>query len=82
MPEIMTTEELAKYLKLNRITICKHAAEGNIPGIRVGSSWRFDKEAIDRWISEGDKKPQKVKKSKPKAASKAVKVKLRKKRKS
>ena len=82
MPEIMTTKELAKYLKLNRITIWKHAGEGNIPGIRVGSSWRFDKEAIDKWISEGDKKPHKVKKSKPKVVSKAVKVKLRKKRKS
>jgi excisionase family DNA binding protein len=82
MPEIMTTKELAKYLRLHQITICKHAAEGKIPGIRIGSAWRFDKEAIDRWINEGVKKPQKVKKSKPKTASKAVKVKLRKKRKS
>ncbi len=82
MPEIMTTKELAKYLRLHEITICKHAGEGNIPGIRIGSAWRFDKEAIDKWISEGDKKPHKVKKSKAKAASKAVKVKLRKKRKS
>ena len=80
MPEIMTTNELAKYLRLHRITIWKHAGEGNIPGIRVGSSWRFDKEAIDKWISQGGKKPQKVKKSKSKPASKAVKVKLRKKR--
>ena len=82
MPEIMTTKELAKYLRLHEITICKHAAEGNIPGIRIGSSWRFDKEAIGKWINEGDKKPPKVKKSKAKAASKGVKVKLRKKRKS
>jgi excisionase family DNA binding protein len=82
MPEILTTKELAKYLRLHQITICKHAAEGKIPGIRIGSAWRFDKEAIDRWINEGVKKPQKVKKSKPKTASKAVKVKLRKKRKS
>ena len=82
MPEIMTTRELAKYLKLHEITICKYAGEGNIPAFRVGRVWRFDKEVIDKWISEGQKKPQRVKKSKPKAASKAVKVKLRKKRKS
>ncbi len=82
MPEIMTTKELAKYLKLHRITIWKHAGEGNIPGIRIGNAWRFDKEAIDKWISESDKKPHKDKKSKAKAASKAVKVILRKKRKS
>ena len=82
MSEIMTAKELAKYLKLHKLTIWKHAGEGNIPGIQVGSSWRIDKEAIDKWISEGDKNPHKVKKSKTKAASKAVKVKLRKKRKS
>jgi excisionase family DNA binding protein len=81
MPEIMTTKELAKYLRLHEITICKRAAEGNIPAIRVGRVWRFHKKAIDKWISEGDKKPHKVKKSKAKAASKAVKVKLRKNRK-
>ena len=28
MPEIMTTQELAKYLKLHEITIYKHAGEG------------------------------------------------------
>ena len=73
MPEIMTTKEIAKYLRLHEITICKYAAEGKIPAVRVGRVWRFDKEAIDKWISEGDKKPQKIKKSKAKAASKAEK---------
>jgi len=82
MAEIMTTKEMAKYLKLHEITICKYVREGKIPAIRIGRSWRFDKEVIDKWIGEGQKKPQIVKKSKPKAAPKAVKVKLRKKRKS
>lgn len=77
----MTTKELAKYLRLHEITICKHAAEGKIPAVRVGRVWRFDKEAIDKWISEGHKKPQKIKKSRAKAASKAGKGKLSKKRK-
>ena len=48
MPQIMTTKELAKYLKLHEITICKYAAEGKIPAIRIGRVWRFDKEAIDK----------------------------------
>lgn len=56
MPQIMTTKELAKYLKLHEITICKYAAEGKIPAIRIGRVWRFDKEAIDKWISGGPKK--------------------------
>ena len=56
MPEIMTTKEMAEYLRLHQITICKFAAEGKIPAIRVGRVWRFDKEAIDKWISEGQSK--------------------------
>jgi len=56
MAEIMTTKEVAKYLKLHEITICKYAAEGKIPAIRIGRVWRFDKEAIDGWISAGTKK--------------------------
>ena len=47
MPEIMTTREVAKYLKLHEITICNLAKEGKIPAIRIGRVWRFDKETID-----------------------------------
>ena len=56
MPEIMTTKEVAKYLRLHEITVCKHAAEGKMPAVRIGRVWRFDKEAIDKWISEGHSK--------------------------
>ena len=56
MPEIMTTREVAKYLRLHEITICKLAGEGKIPAVRIGRVWRFDKETIDKWISSGGKK--------------------------
>lgn len=53
MAQIMTTKEVAKYLKLHEITICKLSKEGKIPSIRIGRSWRFDKDAIDKWIAGG-----------------------------
>jgi len=53
MSEIMTTKEMAAYLKLHEITICKYAGEGVIPAIRIGRVWRFDKDEIDRWIAQG-----------------------------
>ena len=53
MPQIMTTKEIAKYLKLHEITICKYAVQGRIPAIRIGRVWRFDKDAIDKWNGEG-----------------------------
>jgi excisionase family DNA binding protein len=53
MARMMTTKELAKYLQLHEITVCKYAAQGKIPAIRIGRVWRFDKDAIDAWITEG-----------------------------
>ena len=55
MAKIMTTKEVSEYLKLHEITVCKYAAQGKIPAIRIGWVWRFDKEVIDRWIAEGTK---------------------------
>ena len=53
MAQIMTTKEIAKYLKLHEITICKLSKEGKIPAIQIGRVWRFDKEVIDAWIARG-----------------------------
>jgi excisionase family DNA binding protein len=53
LAQIMTTKEMAKYLKLHQITICKLSKEGKIPSIRIGKVWRFDKEVIDAWIAKG-----------------------------
>ena len=63
MSQIMTTKEISEYLRIHQITICKYAAVGEIPAIRVGRVWRFGKEAIDKWIGEGQgKKASKGKK--------------------
>ena len=56
MTEIMTTRELANYLKLHEITICKLASQAQIPAFRLGRVWRFDKELIDIWLVDGQKK--------------------------
>jgi len=53
LAQIMTTKEIAKYLKLHAITICKLSKEGKIPSIRIGRVWRFDKDVIDEWIARG-----------------------------
>jgi excisionase family DNA binding protein len=69
----MTTRELARYLKLHEITICKLATQGEIPGVRIGRVWRFDKELIDEFISGGEKAFPKKKKSQTKSASSKTK---------
>jgi len=50
--EIMTLKEVAEYLKLAEKTAYRLAAEGKIPGFKVGGSWRFEKVAIESWIKQ------------------------------
>ena len=48
--EILTVKELADYLKIAEKTAYRFVAEGKIPAFKVGSAWRFKKDAIDAWI--------------------------------
>jgi len=50
--QIMTLKEVAAYLKLAEKTAYKLAAAGKFPGFKVGGSWRFKREDIDRWIED------------------------------
>ncbi len=46
MPNIITAKEVGQYLKLSDSTIYKLAANGEIPGFKIGDSWRFDMDLI------------------------------------
>jgi len=50
MIKVMTASELAAYLRINRLTVYKMARTGKLPAFRIGSDYRFNVEAIDRWI--------------------------------
>ena len=50
MGKLITAKELAKYLQLTEVTIYKYASEGKIPGMKIGSRWRFEKDKIDDLI--------------------------------
>lgn len=50
--EILTIKEVAAYLKLAKKTAYKLAAEGKLPGFKVGGSWRFKQADIEKWIEE------------------------------
>jgi len=52
---IMTVGELADFLQLHpsmqshSSTIYRMLREGTLPAFKVGSDWRFSREAIERW---------------------------------
>jgi excisionase family DNA binding protein len=50
--EILTLKEVAEYLKLAEKTAYRLAAEGKLPGFKVGGSWRFKREDVQSWIEE------------------------------
>ena len=54
MPEdaVFTVQELAAYLRMQVVTIYKHAKTGRLPCFKVGANWRFKKSTIDKWIAD------------------------------
>jgi two-component system NtrC family response regulator len=48
--EIMTIEEVARYLSLHELTVRRLAREGEIPAFKIGRQWRVKKALLDRWI--------------------------------
>ena len=50
MSKLMTLPELSKYLRFTRQTIYGLLKQGNIPAIKIGKKWRFDKDMIDSWL--------------------------------
>lgn len=50
MSELLTTKEVARYLKLRPETVLRKVGKGEIPAIKMGGHFRFDKEQIDEWL--------------------------------
>lgn len=53
--EILTLKDVAKYLKLAEKTAYRLAADGKLPGFKVGGSWRFKESDIENWINDSKK---------------------------
>lgn len=54
--KIVTAKEVGQYLKLSESTIYKLAANGEIPGFKLGDSWRFDMEEVLQAIQGAKRK--------------------------
>lgn len=55
LDDIFTIHELAEYLKLNEKTAYRLVANGEIPGFKVGGSWRFRRDDISDWVLQQSK---------------------------
>jgi len=48
--EVLTLSEVAKYLRLPPKIVQQKVEIGEIPGQRIGQSWRFSKAVLEGWL--------------------------------
>ena len=52
MHEIMTIEEVAAYIRVSERTVYDWAQKGDLPGGKLGTTWRFKRDEIEKWVND------------------------------
>jgi excisionase family DNA binding protein len=50
MVRVLTLEEVAEFLRVHPTTIYRLLRKGKIPAFKVGSDWRFNEDAVEKWV--------------------------------
>ena len=50
--EILTTAEVSEWLQVSKSTLYKLCGKNQIPCVKVGRHWRFDREKINTWFQK------------------------------
>jgi len=50
--DILTIEEVARYLRVSERTVYDWAQKGEIPSGKIGTVWRFKKAEIEKWVND------------------------------
>jgi excisionase family DNA binding protein len=50
MEEMITIQQVANYLKVDRLTVYRLVTQKGMPAFKVGGQWRFKQEMIDSWL--------------------------------
>jgi PTS system nitrogen regulatory IIA component len=50
--DILTIEEVAKYLRVSERTVYDWAQKGELPSGKIGTVWRFKKTEIEHWVND------------------------------
>jgi excisionase family DNA binding protein len=54
-PRSMTTDEVAEYLRISRVSVYRLVKDKKIPVSRIGQQLRFRKDVIDDWLSKKER---------------------------
>lgn len=55
LEDVLNAEEVAQLLRINPRTVKRLASQHILPGFRVGSQWRFRREAIEAYIRKQER---------------------------
>jgi PTS system nitrogen regulatory IIA component len=58
--EILTLEEVADYLRVSERTVYEWANKGEIPCGKLGTTWRFKRSEVERWVDSKLTRPAKA----------------------
>ena len=47
---LLTTEQVAQYLKIDKFTVYRLVTQGKIPAFKVGTQWRFKRSMVEAWL--------------------------------
>ena len=50
--QVLTAEEVARYLRLHVKSIYRLVRERKMPGQKVGGRWRFHSDALEKWLKD------------------------------
>ena len=53
--ELLGVAEVANYLGVGTVTVYRWCREGRLPCLKVGKSWRIRQEALEDFLSRGER---------------------------
>lgn len=53
LQDYFNAEELARYLEVDLNSVMEWANSGKIPASKEGNNWRFERKAVETWITQG-----------------------------
>ncbi len=48
--QVMTTQEISKYLGVHEMTVYRWLKKGVLPGFKIGGRWRSKKDVLDQYL--------------------------------
>lgn len=52
VPQMLTPDDVAERLKMHRDTVRRLLRSGEIPGVKIGRSWRVPSDKLAQWVND------------------------------